>query len=654
MCGIVGVYYFDREHPVDQSLLVAQADTLIHRGPDDGGVWSDSGIGLGHRRLSIIDLEGGAQPMADLSGRYVTVFNGEIYNYRELQQELSAEGHRFRTDSDTETLLAAYAQWGENCVDRFNGMFAFAVYDRENHELFLGRDRLGKKPLYYYSDKDRIVFGSELKAIVKDRSVPRELDYTSIADFFALAYIPAPKTIYRDVRKLPAGHVAKCDRSMPVPKKYWDITFSQLDFDSSAQDHANRLRELLADAVQLRLRADVPLGAFLSGGVDSSAVVGLMSQASNRPVVTQSVGFDVEQFDERQYAREIAQKFDTDHHEQLLTPDASRVAHQLSYFFDEPFGDSSAAPTFYLCEETRKHVKVALSGDGGDEQFSGYSHYWAAQWTQNIHSRLPSLLWRAAQLPLRHLFQVSRYNKKLHYWNWLAMLSSSQNPDRNAFNHLLPQPFKYRTLLGRGFLAELGGYDPFDSISYLYDQSGSDDPMSRMQYVDIKTYLCDDILVKVDRASMANSLEVRCPLLDHRVVEYASRIPPIHKWKDKRSKIVLKNAVADLIPPSFFERPKQGFAIPLDHWFRTSLAGTMASLEFSNGGKSGFLGRFKSRRTWIEHQKGFADHGSQLWNGMMFELWYRQAMNGTVESVEPTDLMASANQTRIASLDAVY
>ena len=251
MCGIVGVYYFERDHPVDRSLLIRQADTLIHRGPDDGGVWCSSGIGLGHRRLSIIDLDGGAQPMSDMTGRYVTVFNGEIYNYRELKQELIEKGHRFRTDSDTETLLAAYAQWGTDCVNRFNGMFAFAIYDRDSHMLFLGRDRLGKKPLYYFADSDRIIFASELKAIVHDRSVPRELDLTSVADFFALAYVPAPKTIYRRIYKLPAGHVAACNRSGPAISRYWDLSFSQLDYDSSAVDHAARLRELLADAVRL-------------------------------------------------------------------------------------------------------------------------------------------------------------------------------------------------------------------------------------------------------------------------------------------------------------------------------------------------------------------------------------------------------------------
>ena len=378
-----------------------------------------------------------------------------------------------------------------------------------------------------------------------------------------------------------------------------------------------------------------------------------MSEASTRPVITQSVGFDVEKFDERVYAREIAERFKTSHFEQLLTPDAGGVVHELSYFFDEPFGDSSAAPTYYLCGETRKHVKVALSGDGGDEQFAGYSHYGAARWTQNIHSRLPSLLWRAARLPLQHLFQVSRYNKTTQYWNWLAWLSSSRNPDRNAFNHLLPQPFRYRTLLGRQLLSELRGYDPFDSIRHLYEQSGSNDLMSRMQYVDIKAYLCDDILVKVDRASMAHSLEVRCPLLDHRVVEYASRIPPIHKWKDKRSKIVLKSAIADLVPTEFFERPKQGFAIPLDHWFRTSLKGTMDDLAFSSGGQSGFLGKSQCRRTWFEHQKGLVNHGSQLWNGMTFEMWHQRSLGGSARAIEPTELMATAKPTREVHIGSV-
>ena len=571
MCGIVGVYYFDKNQPVDQTLLVAQTDTLAHRGPDDGAVWCTNGVGLGHRRLSIIDLEGGSQPMFDASGRYVVAFNGEIYNYRELNRELRQKGHILKTDSDTETLLHAFIEWGQDCVDRLNGMFAFAIYDRELHALFLARDRLGKKPLYYLNDGKRLVFASELKAILRDPTVPRDIDLTAVADYFALSFVPAPKSIFKNLFKLPAGYCSIARDSGMKTRKYWDIDYSNVDTDTSAEDHAEALRSLLSDATKLRLRADVPLGAFLSGGVDSTAVVGLMAELSEQPVLTQSIGFDVDRFDETQYAREVADRFETRHYEQQLTPDAGDVIRQLAYFYDEPFGDSSAAPTYYLCEQTRNHVKVALSGDGGDEQFAGYSQYGAAQWTQDIHNRYSPLLWAALRIPLRHMFQVSRYNKKTHYWNWLAYLSSSSDADRNAFNHMLAQPFRYRSLLSHDVLAEIGDYEPFDTISDYYDQSGTDDLMSRMQYVDLKTYLPDDILVKVDRASMAHSLEVRCPLLDYRVVEYSTRIPPLHKWKSKRAKIVLKEAIADMIPMEFLERPKQGFAVPLDHWFRSSL-----------------------------------------------------------------------------------
>ncbi len=647
MCGIVGVYYFDREHPVDRDLLVEQTNTLVHRGPDDGAVWIGPGVGLGHRRLSIIDLGGGLQPMFDVTGRYCTVFNGEIYNYRELRDELGSKGYQFRTDSDTETLINAYAEWGQDCVEHFNGMYGFAIYDRDTHDLFLARDRLGKKPLYYYRDSERIVFASELKAIVRDPMVPREIEATALADFFAMAYVPMPKTIYRQIYKLPAGHRAICKGAGPQISKYWDIDYRHVDFDTSAEKHAENLFELMSDAVRLRLRSDVPLGAFLSGGVDSSAVVGVMAGISETPVVTQSVGFDVEAFDERRYAREIAERFATDHHEQVLEPSAGHAVKQLAFFYDEPFGDSSAVPTYYLCEQTRKHVTVALSGDGGDEQFAGYDHYNGLVWTENIRSRLPALVWRAAALPLKHLFQITRYHKGALRFNRKLWLSASDNPDRNAYNHLLPQPYRYRELLDGELLDALGDYDPFESVADLYERSGTDDVMSRMQYADIKSYLCDDILVKVDRASMAHALEVRCPLLDHRIVEYSTRIPPIHKLRDEKSKLVLKQAIAHLIPTEFFERPKQGFAIPLDHWFRTALREPTEDLLFSRpGGKSRLLSPLSCKRMWFEEQRDLARHGSQFWNAMMFELWYLRYMERVDLPIEPTATMSEARPTR--------
>ena len=531
MCGLVGVYHFDRAHPVDRALLIAQTDTLIHRGPNDGGVWVGDGIGLGHRRLAIIDLSpGGHQPLFHASGRWCVVFNGEIYNYRELKLELESAGHRFRTESDTETLLYGFLEWGERCVERFNGMFAFAIYDRETHRLFLGRDRLGKKPLYYYRDRERVVFASELKAILRDPGVPRQIEATAVADYHALAYVPAPKTIFKQINKLPAAHTLICSRDEWRLSEYWDVDFSQPELDRTEDQHADELLGLLTDAVRLRLRSDVPLGAFLSGGVDSSAIVAVMAELSpNRPVLTNSIGFDVQRFDERVYARQVAKRFRTDHREQVLSPEAGHVVKQLSWFYDEPFGDSSAVPTYYLCEMTRQHVTVALSGDGGDELFAGYYHYRDALWASGVRAKLPPWLRTAALTPLRHLFHLSRYSPRAFGYNTLAW-RAAQDEQRSDYDSLLPQPRRFREMLGRDFLA---------------------------------------------------ALKERCEEL-------------------------------------FFGAP---------------------------GGASGTLARVESRRLWLEHQTGLTDHGPQLWNAMMFELWYRRFMLGQEEDATPTLPLAAYRLT---------
>ncbi len=646
MCGIVGVLHFDRSRPVDRARLIAQTDTLVHRGPNDGGVWVGDGVGLGQRRLSIIDLSsGGHQPLFDASGRWAVVFNGEIYNYLELRHELSAKGHRFRTDSDTEVLLYAYVEWGDACVERFRGMFAFAIYDAAEHALFLGRDPLGKKPLYYYRDADRIVFASELKAVLADPTIPREIDATAVADYFALSYVPGPKTIFNRMLKLPPAHTLAISPAGARMHAYWDVDYTSPDLGSSAEQHAVRLLELITEAVRLRLRSDVPLGAFLSGGVDSSAIVAVMAQLSERPVLTNSIGFDVERYDERPYARQIAARFQTDHREQVLSPEAGEIVRQLSWFYDEPFGDSSAAPTYHLCAMTRKHVTVALSGDGGDELFAGYYHYRDSLWADSIRGRLPGWLRRAALTPLRHLFQVTRYSSEAFGYNSIAW-RAALDADRSDYNSLLPQPWRFREMLSRDFLASLGGYDPYDAFRSWYERSRTGDHVSRMQYVDLKTYLPDDILVKVDRASMAHALEVRCPLLDHKVVEYAARIPSSFKIQENKTKLILKQAIRGLIPPETFDRKKMGFAIPIAKWFRTALREPAEALFFAKpGGASGTLSRYESRRLWVEHQAGLVDHGTQLWNAMMFELWYRRFIEGASIEVGATDPMKDHRPT---------
>ena len=401
MCGIVGVYNFDRHQPVDEALLVAQTDAIAHRGPDDGAVHVEDGVGLGHRRLSIIDLEGGSQPMWDLEHRLALVFNGEIYNYRELRDDLAGRGHRFRTDSDTEVLLNAYREWGAECVDRFVGMFAFAVFDRQERTVYLARDRLGKKPLFYFRDARRLIFASELKAILVDPSVPRVIDPAAVVDYFAYNYVPAPGTILQHVQKLPAGHGMLVTPDKVVLHRYWDPSFTPVDRGTTLDESAATLTDALSDAVRLRLRSDVPLGAFLSGGVDSSLIVALMAKALPHPVKTHTIGFSEDGYDERSYARETAHLYHTAHHERLVRVDAATTMDQLGWFYDEPFGDSSAVPTFHLSEATREKVTVALSGDGGDENFAGYRRYRFAMFEEQVRiaCRAPFEGWSSIPSP---------------------------------------------------------------------------------------------------------------------------------------------------------------------------------------------------------------------------------------------------------------
>lgn len=646
MCGLVGVYYFDRARPVDAERLRIQTETLVHRGPNEGGVYAGLGCGLGHRRLSIIDLSSGQQPMFSEDGRYVIAYNGEIYNYREVRAQLKSKGHRFSTDSDTQVFLRAFIEWGEDCTAHLNGMFACAIYDRSNHQLFLARDRMGKKPLYYYRDKERLIFASELKAILADPTVPKELDATAIADFFAFSCIGGSKSIFSQVRKLPAASSMMVRDGALHRRRYWDVDFSQPDEHTDLEKQAERLLELLTDATRLRLRADVPLGAFLSGGVDSSTTVALMAQLLERPVVSNSIGFDTKHADERQYARAIAERFSTDHHEKVVLPQASKIIHDLSWFYDEPFADSSAVPTYYLCEMTRAQVTVALSGDGGDELFAGYTRYPDALAANALRDAVPALVRQASAWPLRHLFSASRFHPRAQRAA-ARLYRAAHTPERAYYNHLSTQPWRYHDALSNDFIGALDGYDPFDVFRPHLERAARFDPLSKMQYLDLKTYLIDDILVKVDRASMAHALEVRVPMLDHRVVEAAAKIPPIHRIQEGQKKRVLLKAIAKLIPPDFFDRPKQGFGIPIFEWFRGALKRPAEQLFFDQkGGRSGVLDDGTLKRMWGEHQLKLVNHGTTFWNVMMFELWYQRFMEGAADSISPTATMKGAAPAR--------
>lgn len=622
MCGIVGVYHFDPNRPIDRDLLVEQTDAIAHRGPDDGGIHAEGGVGLGHRRLSIIDLGGGHQPMWDSERRFGVIFNGEIYNYRELMKELEGRGHRFTTSSDTEVIIHGYREWGERCVDRFRGMFAFAVLDRKTRTLFLARDRLGKKPLYYYEDGERIIFASELKAILADPSVPRVLDPTAVLDFFAFNYVPGPGTILAGIRKLPAGHTLLLDGRNVRERQYWDLDFSQVEDRRTLDENATRLLAILEESVRLRLRADVPLGAFLSGGVDSSAVVALMARELDRPVKTHTIGFTEDGYDERAYARETAGLFGTDHFEKVVSVEETGIVDELSWYFDEPFGDSSAVPTYYLSQATREKVTVALSGDGGDESFAGYRRYVFAMYEDAVRRRVPPLMRRALVRPLAAAYPKADFLPR--YLRAKATLSNVAVSHERAYFLSLTQK-TYPRFLRRDFLAGLRGYDPFVHFERHFSRCTATDPLSRLQYVDFKTYLVDDILVKVDRASMAHALEVRVPILDQEAVEFAATLPAAQKLKGRRTKIALRYAAEKLLPPSILERKKMGFTIPLPDWFRGGLRARAESVFFDErNGASQLIEPAGLKRMWYEHQLGLSNHATALWSLLMFEQWARR------------------------------
>jgi len=643
MCGLVGVYHFDKDRPVDRDRLIAQNDTLMHRGPDAGAVWVGKGVGLGHRRLSIIDVAGGLQPMWDAEKRVGVVFNGEIYNYRELNQELQARGHRFQTNSDTETIIHAFREWGDACVERFYGMFAFAVLDRETRSLLVARDRLGKKPLYYYLDDDRLVFASEMKALLADPTIPRALEPTAVVDFLAYKYVPGPGSIMQKISKLPAGHLMVVKDGRHNIRKYWDVDFSQVDPQWKLED----LEGELSDAVKLRLRSDVPLGAFLSGGVDSSLVVAMMARQMDQAVKTHTIGFTEEQYDERAYARDTAELFHTDHVEKVVEVDAVSVIDRLSWFYDEPFADSSALPTYYLCQATRERVTVALSGDGGDESFGGYRRYTFALAEEAVRSRVPEKLRKSILSPLGRIYPKADYLPQ--YLRAKATLTNlGTSFDRAYFLSLTQRD--YPKMLSGDFLGGMRDYDPFIHFEKHLSNANTQDPLARLQYLDLKTYLCDDILVKVDRASMAHALEVRVPMLDHRIVERAARLPSKDKIDGRETKIALKQVARKVLPPRVFDRKKMGFTVPVPEWLKGGLKSRAESVLFDkSGGQSGLLDGAGLRRMWYEHQLGLSNHAMSLWSALMFELWYRRFL-GSERGTSP-QLPRAAKPTEVMTLD---
>ncbi len=625
MCGIAGKFNFDPDNPIDREQLTAMTTVVTHRGPDADGFYIGGGIGLGFRRLSIIDLSTGDQPLANEDHTIWVIFNGEIYNFAEIRSELEAFGHRFRTRTDTEVIVHAYEQWGDRAVERFRGMFGFALWDEPRRRLLIVRDRLGIKPIYYSLTKSGVTFGSEIKSLLEDPDVPRAWSPEALDAYLALQYVPCPRTMYAGIWKLPPGHLLVAENDRVSVRRYWDLTFTGDGDPSREADYLEQLDALVNESVRLRLLADVPLGAFLSGGIDSSAVVAAMVEHCPSRVLTTSVGFDEAGFSELEYARTVATHLGTESFEKIVQPDIVDLLPKLAWHFDEPFADSSAVPTYYVSKAARERVTVALSGDGGDELWAGYARHRVEQWEGTARRWLGPVAGRVAgriagRVPLR----VKGARSLRH----LALSPAEACARKHAYGLFDGQTRE--ASYSRDFAASVQDADPFVGFRTAYEACSSNDPLDRALYVDVKTYLVDDILTKVDKMSMAVSLETRVPLLDHKLLEFAATVPTPLKLKSGQSKYLLRRLLEKRLPASIIDRPKQGFEAPIGNWLSGPLAPMVDSLLLD--------GRFKERgifddravaRLWREHRNGANDHRHRLWSLVMLELWFREYADGS-------------------------
>ncbi|NDW21604.1 asparagine synthase (glutamine-hydrolyzing) [Alteromonas hispanica] len=622
MCGIAGFSLFNYNEGGEKALHDMH-HAILHRGPDASGTYLDEHIGLCHRRLSILDLsEAGNQPMFSADGNLVIVFNGEIYNFLELRESLAAQGVQFKSHTDTEVILELYAREGIQCLQKLNGMFAFALWDKTKQELFIARDRLGKKPLYYFSDNGRFAFGSEIKAILALQDIPRDIRLDAVYDFFAYQYVPDPKSIFQHIHKLPPAHYMVLNKDGFTITEYWDLSFKNTSRESEEHNKA-RLKALLEKVTKQRMISDVPLGAFLSGGVDSSGVVAMMAEASPTPVKTCTIGFDNKDFNEADFAREIAEKYNTEHHEFTVHQNVAEQLEHIVSFFDEPFADPSLVPTYFVSELARKAVTVALAGDGGDEMFAGYEKYTTDNIENKLRNKFPesvrkTLFPTLASLAGRVPGTVGKKAKSL-----LTTLSHDAAMGFYITNSMITDEM-WNSLVKPDVAEKLQGYHPSHYTIDTYHKADGPDHLSKILYTDIKTYMTGDILVKVDRMSMANSLEVRAPILDYQVAEFAASLPSEQKYRDGEKKYLLKEVFKPFIPESLLYRKKMGFSTPLDEWFRGELK-TLAETRFFDR-KSGLTDIFnvsEFQKVWTEHQSKKSNFGIILWSMLMYDLWYK-------------------------------
>jgi asparagine synthase (glutamine-hydrolysing) len=645
VCGIAGIVRWNGA-PVLEHEIRGMCGAIVHRGPDEEGVYLGDGVAIGMRRLSIIDLEGGHQPISNEDGSVWIVFNGEIYNYRELRRDLERDGHRFSTDSDTETIVHLYEDLGPRCVERLRGMFAFAIWDERRRRLLLARDRLGIKPLYYSERNGELIFSSELKPILQVAHVPRAIDWGAANHLFTFLSTPSDQSIVEGIAKLPPARVAIASSGQQLEiQRYWDVQF-QPNEKASEAELVEQLREMLAEAVTLHQVSDVPVGAFLSGGLDSSAVVALMAKPAAGRLKTFSIGFAESEFDELQYARDVAKAFGTDHHDLVLRPDVVGIVEDLTWYLDEPFGDTSAIPTYMVSKLASEHVKVVLSGDGGDELFAGYDKY-VVEGRERQYDRIPAVLRKAAGAVGSALPEGMTGRRFLRH---LAL----DGPRRYLDASTMFRADALRKLFRPDAYQHLAQHDPLaESLEAL--QHGGRDWLAAVQYRDLHTYLPLDILTKVDRATMAHSLEARPPLLDHRLVEFAATVPARFRLRDGTTKYLFKQAMRGILPDAIIDRQKHGFAVPLAKWFRGDLAGFARELLLSDRCRQ--RGFFEPR--YLERLLQLNDRGRnldlQLWTVMSFELWCQRFLDPTpraqpapirqIRRVAPAIVRVSAAQT---------
>ncbi|KLE35420.1 XrtA/PEP-CTERM system amidotransferase [Aurantiacibacter luteus] len=622
MCGIAGLFHTGTIKPVDPARVQRMCDVLAHRGPDGSGVWSAPGVGLGHRRLSIIDLAGSPQPMHSGDGRCTIVFNGEIYNFRELRRELEESGAQFRTDGDTEVILAAWERWGEDCVSHLNGMFAFALYDRRDRTLFLARDRLGVKPLFLAELSDgALAFASELKGLLAHPLLRREVDPLAVEDYMTWGYVPDHRSILRGVTKLPAGHtlLLKHDSPVPRPRRYWDVDFTQRH-KGKARDIEAELLHHLKQAVESRMVADVPLGAFLSGGVDSSSVVAFMAEASRKRVSTCSIGFDVASADETSYAEEVARRFNTDHHARTVKADQFEAIDTVAGMFDEPFADASALPTWRVAQLAREHVTVALSGDGADEAFAGYRRQVFHAHEERVRGLIPHAVRHKVLGPLGEAFpKLDWAPRPLRAKTTLQTLAGSGAAGYARALSVVPPELRLG-LYSPDLRAGVGEYRAEHVLEALMHRAPARSGLDAAQYADLAFWLPGDILTKVDRTSMAVSLEAREPLLDHRLIEFAATLPEGLRVRRGQGKWVLKKAMERYLPRDILYRPKQGFVTPIADWFRGPLAGKARGIASSAMlARTGWFDNARVAELAEAHIAGRSDHSRLLWQLLMLD-----------------------------------